>query len=120
MKGCESLVVRAGQPAKFDVKIGGEPPPDVFWFKGEQALAAGQNVSIDTKKQENTVLTIKACKRSDGGKYKLTVKNNLGEASGVAELTVLGKFSVSLPCRRGKDGVLAFRQAHATSWTIGS
>lgn len=82
--------MKAGQTARFDVKIGGEPAPDAFWFKNDKPLDISPNISIEIKKTEHTVLCIKSAQRSDMGKYKLLVKNNLGEATGVAELLVLG------------------------------
>lgn len=92
LKACEHLTVKAGQTAKFDVKVGGEPFPDAFWYRGDEQLSTGQNIAIETKKDVSTVLYVKACKRSDGGDYKLLVRNKMGEQAGTVHLTVLGKF----------------------------
>lgn len=94
LKSLENLVVKAGQTARFDVKIGGEPAPDAFWYKNDKQLDQTPNISIEIKKQEHTVLCIKSAQRSDMGKYKLLVKNNLGEQEGTAELLVLGNINI--------------------------
>lgn len=85
--------MKAGQSAKFSVKIGGEPAPEVTWFHHDQQVKAGDAVSIETKPAQQTTLTIKSAKRSDCGKISLTVKNSVGEDKASCELTVLGTSS---------------------------
>lgn len=34
----KNLTVKAGQAARWNVKIGGEPAPEVKWFKSQKAL----------------------------------------------------------------------------------
>uniref|UniRef100_A0A915IXP4 Ig-like domain-containing protein n=1 Tax=Romanomermis culicivorax TaxID=13658 RepID=A0A915IXP4_ROMCU len=92
LKGVDHLIVKAGKPAKFDVKIGGEPAPDVFWSKSGQLIKPSEKITIDTKKTEKSVLTILTTVRGDCGKYTIKVKNNLGEKEAVIELTVLGEY----------------------------
>lgn len=85
------MTVKAGQSARLDVKIGGEPAPDVLWTKNDKtSLTATKEMTIETKKQEKTVLTILKSKRGDCGKYTIKVKNNLGDQSADINLTVLG------------------------------
>uniref|UniRef100_A0A915KHC4 Titin n=1 Tax=Romanomermis culicivorax TaxID=13658 RepID=A0A915KHC4_ROMCU len=91
LKGVDHLIVKAGKPAKFDVKIGGEPAPDVFWSKSGQLIKPSEKITIDTKKTEKSVLTILTTVRGDCGKYTIKVKNNLGEKEAVIELTVLDR-----------------------------
>uniref|UniRef100_A0A1I7XRB2 non-specific serine/threonine protein kinase n=1 Tax=Heterorhabditis bacteriophora TaxID=37862 RepID=A0A1I7XRB2_HETBA len=78
-----SLTVKAGQTVRWDVKIGGEPIPEVIWAKGGQPVEQSHNLSIDTKKNEHTILCITAAVRADRGEYRLTVKNSHGEDSEV-------------------------------------
>lgn len=90
LKTLQNLTVRAGQVAKFDVKIGGEPPPDATWLKNDKPIEQNANIFWETKKGVNSVFTIKSAARSDCGKYTIIVKNNIGQNQGTAELTVLG------------------------------
>lgn len=87
----KNLVVRAGQTARWNVKFGGRPAPDVQWFKNKQPLELAQNLQIDTKKNDHTILCIPSCVRADRGAYLLTVKNASGEDAETADLTVLDK-----------------------------
>lgn len=91
LKSCENVTVKAGATAKFEVKMGGEPFPEAFWYRNDEPMQAGPTVALETKKDVSTVLYIKSCKRSDGGDYKILVKNKIGEQAGTVHLTVLGK-----------------------------
>lgn len=87
----KDLVVKAGQSARWNVKFGGKPPPDVQWFKNQKAIEMTSTVQIDTKKNDHTILCIPAAVRADRGAYSLKVKNSCGEDSASADLTVLDK-----------------------------
>lgn len=87
----KSLTVKAGQTARWNVKIGGRPPPEVKWFKDKSQLEMSGQVQIETKKNEHTILCIPSTVRGDRGNYLLHVKNAYGEATEDADLTVLDK-----------------------------
>ncbi|VDO14621.1 unnamed protein product [Brugia timori] len=91
MDNLKSLIVKAGQSVKWDVEIGGEPTPEVKWIKSDEVLTPNESVQIEMKRHGHTLLYILSAKRSDGGKYTLSVRNSTGEQSGTAELTVLDK-----------------------------
>lgn len=86
-----SQTVKAGQAARWDVGIGGEPPPEVKWFKNDKTLEEGGTLQIEVKKNEHTILCISSAVRADCGKYKLKVKNSTGEDTEEADLTVLDR-----------------------------
>jgi hypothetical protein len=85
------LTVKAGQTAKWDIKLFGEPPPDVQWFKGDTPCQMSGTLSIDVNRGQFTVLSIQPTVRADGGNYTLKLKNNQGEDSCTATLTVLDR-----------------------------
>uniref|UniRef100_A0AC34GPF1 Twitchin n=1 Tax=Panagrolaimus sp. ES5 TaxID=591445 RepID=A0AC34GPF1_9BILA len=87
----KNLTVKAGQAAKWNVKIGGEPAPEVKWFKNQKQLEMTGALQIDTKKNEHTILCIPSAVRADRGTYSLTVKNSSGKDKEEASLTVLDK-----------------------------
>ncbi|CAD6198887.1 unnamed protein product, partial [Caenorhabditis auriculariae] len=87
----KSMTVKAGATVRWEVKIGGEPVPEVKWFKGDKVLENGVQLTIDTKKNEHTILCIPSATRADVAEYKLTVKNSHGADQEVANLTVLDK-----------------------------
>lgn len=40
------MTIKAGQTAHWDVAIGGEPPPEVNWFKGDIPLAKNDLIQV--------------------------------------------------------------------------
>uniref|UniRef100_A0A0K0CTJ0 non-specific serine/threonine protein kinase n=1 Tax=Angiostrongylus cantonensis TaxID=6313 RepID=A0A0K0CTJ0_ANGCA len=87
----KSITVKAGQTVRWDVKIGGEPVPEVAWTKDDKPLEQSLNLSIDTKKNEHTILCIPSAVRADRGEYRLSVKNSHGHDTEAANLTVLDR-----------------------------
>ncbi|KAJ1363943.1 Twitchin [Parelaphostrongylus tenuis] len=87
----KSITVKAGQTVRWDVKIGGEPVPEVTWTKDEKPIEQSLNLTIDTKKNEHTILCIPSAVRADRGEYRLSVKNSHGHDTEVANLTVLDR-----------------------------
>uniref|UniRef100_A0A914UY65 Twitchin n=1 Tax=Plectus sambesii TaxID=2011161 RepID=A0A914UY65_9BILA len=85
------LTVKAGQSARWEIKIGGEPPPEATWLKNDSPVEQTSLLTVDHKRGEQTTLCITAAARSDGGKYTLKVKNSVGEDQETAELIVLDK-----------------------------
>ncbi|TMS38626.1 hypothetical protein L596_005310 [Steinernema carpocapsae] len=87
----KSMTVKAGQTVRWDVKIGGEPAPEVKWFKEGKPIDTSGTLSIEVKKNDHTILCISSAVRADCGQYRLTVKNSKGEDTESADLTVLDK-----------------------------
>ncbi|VDK82836.1 unnamed protein product, partial [Cylicostephanus goldi] len=87
----KSLTVKAGQTVRWEVKIGGEPVPEVVWTKEDKPIEPSLNLSIDTKRNDHTILCIPSAVRADRGKYRLSVKNSYGQDTEAADLTVLDR-----------------------------
>ncbi|PAV56317.1 hypothetical protein WR25_15732 isoform E [Diploscapter pachys] len=83
--------VKAGATVRWEVKIGGEPIPEVTWFKGDEKLANSPKITIDTKKNEHTILCIPSAVRADRGQYRLVVKNAHATDEASAKLQVISK-----------------------------
>uniref|UniRef100_A0A0N5D1Z0 non-specific serine/threonine protein kinase n=1 Tax=Thelazia callipaeda TaxID=103827 RepID=A0A0N5D1Z0_THECL len=92
----KSFTVKAGQSVKWNIEFGGEPAPEVIWFKNNEVLLASESIQVETKKQAHTLVHIPSAKRSDVGKYSLKVKNSTGEQIGTADLVVLDRPSPPL------------------------
>lgn len=86
-----ALTVKAGQTARWEVKIGGEPAPDIAWSKNGKPVEQTPILQIDHKKNDHTTLCISSAMRTDCGKFSLKVKNSVGEDAESADLTVLDK-----------------------------
>ncbi|XP_035789232.1 titin-like isoform X6 [Anopheles albimanus] len=71
--------VTAGQLARFDAKVTGTKPLDVYWLKNGQKIAP--NIKYKTLEEDNnyTLLIIEAY-AEDGAKYECVAINSAGEA----------------------------------------
>ncbi|XP_055331451.1 twitchin-like isoform X3 [Paramacrobiotus metropolitanus] len=87
-----SVVVKAGSVIRFDVRVNGEPFPEIIWSAMGKPLKDNKRATIEISEQnKKTLISIKAAERADTGKYTLTVKNSSGEMSAVGEVVVLDK-----------------------------
>lgn len=79
-----------GSPAKLEVKISGEPEPDVEWFKDEQPIEDGGNFRIEFDDSDGCALIINSARLEDEGQYRCVATNEFGKAISEAELLVTG------------------------------
>lgn len=84
----QDLVVKAGERISFEVPVEASPRPKATWTV--EGKPVGTRADVMTT---NTVTTfeIPFSARSDTGRYALTLKNELGECTASAYVTVLGK-----------------------------
>lgn len=81
-------MVKAGDRISFEVPIDASPRPKASWtVEGKPVGTRADMMTTNTK----TTFEIAFSARSDTGRYALTLKNELGEASASAYVTVLGK-----------------------------
>ena len=86
----KSQEVMEGSPAKLEVKISGEPEPDVEWFKDEQPVEDGGNFRIEFDGSDGCALIINSARLEDEGRYRCVATNDFGKAISEAELLVTG------------------------------
>ena len=86
----KSQEVMEGSPAKLEVKISGEPEPDVEWFKDEQPIEDGGNFRIEFDDSDGCTLIINSARLEDEGQYRCVATNEFGKAISEAELLVTG------------------------------
>lgn len=79
--------VAEGQLARFDVRVNGSKPLDVYWLKNGQKITT--NIKYKTVEEDNnyTLLIIEAY-AEDAGKYECVAVNNAGEARCDAECVI--------------------------------
>ena len=86
----QDLVVKAGERISFEVPIEAAPRPKASWtVDGKPVGTRADMMTTNTA----TSFEIPFAARSDTGRYQLTLKNELGECSASAYVTVLGKMS---------------------------
>lgn len=96
-KNLHDVIVIAGDRVKFDLKIFGEPTPEVVWQRegDDEPLrsTSDRNISI-ANTETNTKFVINNVKKSHAGKYVVTVTNASGTDSAKGEIKVLVSKSI--------------------------
>lgn len=88
----KSQEVFEGSPAKLDVRISGEPEPEIEWFKDQQPIEEGGNFRIEFDDTNGCALIINSTKLKDEGLYRCVASNSFGKAISEAELLVTGMY----------------------------
>lgn len=89
--GMKNLKVKVGETIKYDIKIGGEPQPDVEWLQGTKSLKPGVRIKMQNERTK-AMLKIENAERGDSGKYTIELRNASGETSASAMVIVIGEF----------------------------
>jgi len=93
-KNLHDVTVVAGDRVKFDLKIFGEPTPEVVWTKegADEPLTSSsdRNLTIATT-ETSTKLVINNVKKCHAGKYVVNVYNASGSDSAKGEIKVLDR-----------------------------
>ncbi|PSN48991.1 hypothetical protein C0J52_03867 [Blattella germanica] len=85
-----NITVREGEPILLDVKITGEPPPDVTWSLNNKSIQETsyrriENVPYNSKFFHDNP------ERKDTGTYKIQATNKYGSDTAEVEITVVSK-----------------------------
>lgn len=91
----DGLEVIVPNPLAIRVPITGYPVPTAKWTFGENALTAGERVSMVTK-STFTELIITPSVRPDKGTYSLMLENDVTSVSGEIEVNVIGTHNLLL------------------------
>lgn len=86
----EDLVVKANTRLEYNVPIRGAPRPSVTWSVNGTKIEESERVEMQTYGKQ-TILEIPFSRRSDSGRYTLTLENELGRASASGNVTVLDR-----------------------------
>ena len=91
----KNATIQVGKDCKFEVKVAGEPPPEIKWYflgpKGdkEEELVNGDHVKIDNSKDYLTNFALKDAVRKQSGKYKIVASNKNGSDEEVVTINVV-------------------------------
>ncbi|XP_031367951.1 titin isoform X4 [Apis dorsata] len=100
----QSTSVTTGQLARFDAKVTGTKPLDVYWLKNGKKVTA--DIRYKTLEEDNTyTLLILETIPEDSGKYECVAINSAGEARCDAECTVRGPQSPAKTAKPTTPGV---------------
>lgn len=88
----QDTAVKEGQLARFDAKINGTKPMDVYWLKNGKKITSNIKYKIVEEDNTYTLLIIEAFPE-DAGKYECVAVNNAGEARCEGECTIVSSQS---------------------------
>ena len=83
--------VTEGEQARFNVRVSGNPKPDVRWFCGTQEITNEGRFTTLAGEEEQYSLLIEETTLNDAGAYKCVASNAVGRATSRAELEVSEK-----------------------------
>ncbi|XP_045464016.1 obscurin isoform X11 [Harmonia axyridis] len=90
IEGPDDVSVVPGEATQFKVVIQSNPVPEVTWSKDDHIIEASDLVEIvEDVANETYKLIFKKVLLSDGGYYKVTAKNKLGETTSEARLKTI-------------------------------
>lgn len=84
------MTIKEGEPIFLDIKVSGEPPPDVSWFVNDKSILQNSQRHVDNVPY-NTKFYNDSPDRKDSGTYKITATNKYGTDTVEFELTVVCK-----------------------------
>lgn len=81
----------AGRAVRFFVQVGGVPLPQVTWYKDSQALTSSDTCKFLHDDEEHTLMLLDISPE-DASVYSCEARNEYGEATSSASLTIEGMF----------------------------
>ncbi|XP_021346443.1 twitchin-like isoform X8 [Mizuhopecten yessoensis] len=90
MSGVKDVNVKAGQTITIKIPFTGFPKPTAAWVNGDTDIEDDSRTDLKVK-DDHVLLTTTNAKRSDAGRYKVTLKNASGTESASLGVKVLDK-----------------------------
>lgn len=79
----------AGRAVRFSVQVSGLPKPEVCWYRDSQALIPSDTCKFFHDDEEHTLMLLNVL-TEDAGTYSCEARNDYGEVTSSAPLTVEG------------------------------
>ena len=86
----DDLIIKANTRLEYNVPIRGAPRPTVTWSVDGMKIEESDRVEMQTYGKQ-TILEIPFARRSDSGRYTLTLENELGKCSASGNVIVLDR-----------------------------
>lgn len=99
----QSTTVKVGQLVRFDAKVSGTKPFDVYWLKNGKKIVSDIRYKTLEEDEQYTLLVIEVVPE-DSGKFECVAINNAGEARCEAECHVTTASSAQKPAKPTTPG----------------
>ncbi|XP_059701843.1 myosin-binding protein C, slow-type isoform X5 [Haemorhous mexicanus] len=83
-----TVTVVAGNKLRLEIPITGEPPPKVFWSRGDKMVTDSGRIRAESY-PDSSCLVIDAAERDDSGPFRITLKNEAGEDTALINIKVV-------------------------------
>lgn len=87
-RNLKNLTVKEGEPIYIDVKVSGEPAPDVTWYQDGKMITSSAHGRVENVPYNSKLFNDKP-QRKDTGIYKIVAVNKYGQDSEEIEITVV-------------------------------
>jgi hypothetical protein len=104
------IKIKAGSNFVYDIKVSGEPPPEIKWSLKGQQVTPSDRTKINNQ-DYNTKLNVRNATRAESGIYTITASNVNG--TDIAEVEVIVLDRPSPP-----NGPLKVQDVHAEGATL--
>ena len=115
----KGLQVNEGEQVQLDVRVSGNPTPNVSWFRGPQAIInEGRFIVKEDDGDELYSLIIDETTSDDSGTYKCVASNEAGKATCRGELEVNEKLTAPEFAGVFSDAPVIFREGEEVSMEV--
>lgn len=90
-----NITVKEGEPIYIDVKVIGEPAPEITWFQNDKTIIPTGSRRIDNIPYNSKFFNDKP-ERKDSGVYKIQAVNKYGQDTAEIEIAVICKILNSI------------------------
>lgn len=94
-RNLRNLTVKEGEPILIDVKVSGEPAPEVTWYQDDKTIIHTHHKRVDNIPY-NTKFIHDHPERKDTGVYKIVAINKYGQDQAEIDITVICKYHSDL------------------------
>jgi len=92
----EDVTVQEGEIITLKCQVGGEPQPELKWYRNGVELKPDDRIAIRLALDGNATLRIRDSKKSDAGEFSVTAINEAGTAESKCQVKVLS--ADEMPC----------------------
>lgn len=89
-RNLHNITVKEGEPIYIDVKVSGEPAPEVTWYQDGRTITDGTHKRVDNVPYNSKFFNDRP-ERKDTGVYKIVAVNKYGQDQAEIDITVVCK-----------------------------